>query len=86
MGNVTARKNVKWFIPVWLWFVSVVWIELQKLSLTILFITFFPVTLASMVPFFCRRIGLIRWWVFGWLFPVFLAVVVLQCLRSFIRS
>ena len=85
-GKVTAPENVRWFIPVWLWFGLVVWTELQKLPENILFITLFPVTFLSWVPFFCGRIGLTRWWVFGWVFPVMVAFVVLQCLRWMLHS
>ena len=85
MGRVTASENIKWFIPIWLWFALVVWVALRKSSSQILFVTFFLVCFASAVPFLCRRVGLFRWWLFGWAFPVIVAIVVTQCFRSFCR-
>ena len=85
MGRVTAPENVRWFISIWAWFVLLLWVELHSSSLQILLLTFFFVFFASAVPFFCRRVGLFRWWLFGWLVPVIAAVIVLQCLRLFLH-
>lgn len=82
MGSVIAPENIRWFIPVWAWFALVVWIELRKSSPQILFITFFFVFIASAVPFFCRRVGLFRLGIFGWLLPAVCAAVVIQIIRS----
>jgi hypothetical protein len=82
MGSVTARENIRWFIPVWLWMVLVVAVVLGKLPYEALFFTFFFVFLASMVPFFCRRVGLFRWWVFACVLPALAAAAITQCLRS----
>jgi hypothetical protein len=81
MGSVTARENIRWFIPIWLWMGLVVCVELAKLPFEVLFYTFFFVFFASMIPFFCRRVGLFRWWVFGCVLPVSAAAAVTQCLR-----
>jgi len=82
MGRVSAPENIRWFVPVWLWIALAGWIELRHFSPTILFVTFFFVFFASAIPFFCRRVGLIRWWLFGWVIPVIAMAVALQCLRS----
>jgi hypothetical protein len=42
----------------------------------------FFVFIASTVPFFCRRVGLFRLFVFGRLLPAVYAVVVTQIFRS----
>ena len=70
-GSVTAPENIRWFVPVWLWFAFLIWTELRKASPTLLLVTFFVVGFASMVPFFCRRVGLLRFGVFVWLVPGF---------------
>ena len=85
-GRITEPENVRWFVPVWLWFGLVVWVELQKLPENILFITFFPVIFLSWVPVFCGRVGLTRWWVFGWVVPVMVSLVVIECLRWMLHS
>ena len=82
MGKVTALENICWFIPIWIWFGFLVWIELRKSSPAILFVLFFFAAVASAVPFFCRRIGLLRLGFFGWLLPAIIAAVVTQILRT----
>ena len=82
-GRVTARENIGFFIPIWLWFAYLVWIEAQRLGENVLYITFLVVVIVSMVPFFLRRVGLIRWWLFGFVLPATVAAVAVQCLRSF---
>jgi len=86
MGRVTAPENIRWFIPIWAWSGLIVLEKFQNWPSQILSVTFFFVFLASMVPFVCRRIGLVRWWLFGWVLPVIAAVIVVQCLRSFLHS
>ena len=82
MGSITTPENILWFVPMWLWFAFLIWTELRKASPTLLLITFFVVGFASMVPFFCRRVGLLRFGVFVWLVPSICAAVVTQLLRS----
>ncbi len=82
MGSVTTRENIRWFFPLWAWFGLVVWIELRKSSPQILFVLFFFVAITSAVPFFCRRIGLLRLGFFGWLLPAIFAAIVTQILRT----
>ena len=82
---MTARENIRWFIPVWLWMALVVVVALDKLSYEVVFSTFFLVFTASAVPFFCRRVGLFRWWVFARILPAFAAAAVTQCLRSILH-
>jgi hypothetical protein len=65
----------------WGWFALLVWIELRKSSAQVLFVTFFFVFSASAVPFFCRRVGLFRLGLFGWLLPATCAAAVTQILR-----
>ena len=83
IGRVTAPENIRWFIPIWPWFAAVVWIVLRGSLSGILIVTSFFVFFASGVPFFYRRVGLIRWWVFARAIPAILAAVVTQCFRSF---
>jgi hypothetical protein len=61
-GRVTAVENIVFFIPFWLWLGCVVYIALRRLPEEVLHFTFFPVALASTLPFFFRRIGLLRFW------------------------
>jgi succinate-acetate transporter protein len=82
MGSVTAPENIRWFLPVWGWFALAVWVELRKSSPEVLFITFFFVFLASAVPFVCRRVGMLRLGLFGWLLPAICATVVTQLFRT----
>jgi len=85
MGRVTAPENIWWFIPIWLWFGAVVWIALRGSSPGILIVTLLFVFFVSGIPFFYRRIGLVRWWVFACAIPAILAAVVTQCFRSFLH-
>ena len=57
MGSITAPENIPWFVSMWAWFGLLIWTELRKTSFTVLLATFFIVGFASMVPFFCRRVG-----------------------------
>ena len=82
MGSVTAPENIRWFLPVWAWFAFLVWVALRKSAAQVLFVTFFFVFFASAVPFFCRRIGLLRLGLFGWLVPAVCAAVVTQIFRT----
>jgi succinate-acetate transporter protein len=82
MGSVTAPQNIRWFVPVWVWFAFAVWVALRKSSPQLLFITFFVVFFASTVPFFCGRVGLVRQGVFGWLLPGLCATALIQIIRS----
>ena len=81
MGSVTAPENVGWFIPAWLWSIFLFWAAVRRSSPQILFATFFVVFFVSSVPFFCRRVGLLRWWLFAYALPTVLAVVATQCIR-----
>jgi hypothetical protein len=81
MGSVTAPENIRWFIPVWLWMGLLVAVALGKLPYELAFFTFFLVFFASSVPFFCRRVGLLRWWVFACVLPSLVAVGATQCIR-----
>ena len=83
MGSVTAPENIRWFFPVWGWFALAVWVELRKASPQFLFVTFFFVFFASAVPFFCRRVGMLRLGLFGWFLPAICATVVIQLFRTF---
>jgi hypothetical protein len=51
-GRVTAVENIVFFIPFWLWLGCVVYIALRRLPEEVLHYTFFPVALASTLPFF----------------------------------
>jgi succinate-acetate transporter protein len=82
MGSVTAPENIRWLLPVWVWFALVVWVALRKSSAQVLFITFFFVFFASAVPFFCRHVGLLRLGLFGWFRPAVCAAVVTQIFRT----
>jgi len=82
MGSVTAPENIRWFLPVWVWFALLVWVALRKSSFQVLSVTFFFVFVASAVPFLCRRVGLLRLGLFGWLLPAICAAVVTQLLRT----
>ena len=82
MGSVTAPENIRWFVPMWAWFAFLIWTELRKTSPTLLLVTFFFVGFASLVPFFCGRVGLLRHGAFVWLLPASCAVVVTQILRT----
>ncbi len=82
MGSVTAPENIRWFLPVWTWFALLVWVALRKSSFQVLFVTFFFVFVASAVPFLCRRVGLLRLGLFGWLLPAICAAVVTQLLGT----
>lgn len=81
-GRVRARENIAFFIPVWLWFVFVVYIELRRLDEHVLIVTFFPAFIVSSIPFFLGRVGLMRWWVFAAVVPATAAAVSIQLLRS----
>ena len=85
MGRVTAPENIRWFIPMWLWFGAVVWIALRGASPGILIVTLVFVFFAPGVPFFCRCVGLVRWWLFACAIPAILAAVITECLRSFLH-
>jgi hypothetical protein len=82
-GRVTARGNVGFLIPIWLWFVYLVWIETRRSGEEFLCVTFLPALIASMIPFFLRRLGLVRWWVLAAAIPATAAAVVVQLLRNF---
>ena len=82
MGRVTAWQNVRWFLPMWAWFGLVVWISLRNASPTIALILFWFVAVASGVPFFCRRVGLLRFGIFVWFLPAVCAAIVIQILRT----
>jgi succinate-acetate transporter protein len=82
MGSVTAPENIRWFLPVWGWFALAVWVGLRKSSPQVLFVTFLFVFFASAVPFFCRRVGMLRLGLFGWLLPAICATVVTQLFRT----
>jgi hypothetical protein len=81
-GSVTAPQNVRWFVPLWAWFGLVVWASLRHASSTVPFITFWLVAIASTIPFFCRRVGLIRLWLFVWVLPRICAALVIQIVRT----
>jgi hypothetical protein len=82
MGSVTARENIRWFVPLWVWFGLLIWVELRRSSPAILFVLFFLAAVASAVPFFCRRIGLLRLGFFGWFLPAMFVAIVIQILRT----
>ena len=82
MGSITAPENIPWFVSMWAWFGLLIWTELRKTSFTVLLATFFIVGFASMVPFFCRRVGLLRFGLFVWLVPAICAALVTQLLRT----
>jgi hypothetical protein len=82
MGRVTAPENIRWFLPVWAWFALLDWVVLRKSSAQVLFVAFFFAFFASAVPFFCRRVGLFRLGLFGWLVPAICAAVVTQIFRT----
>ena len=81
IGSVTAPETIRWFVPMWAWFAFLIWSALRKESPTVLFVAFWVVALASMVPFFCRRVGLLRFGVFVWVVPAVCAAVVTPLLR-----
>ena len=80
-GKFTSGENIGFFVPVWLWFAGVVFIELRGLSARPLLLTFFVVFALSTVPFFRRRIGFLRFGILGWLLPAAIATFVLAFLK-----
>ncbi len=82
MGRVTAPENIPWFLPLWAWLALVVWISLHNSSPAIVFVLFWFVAIASSVPFFRRRVGLLRFGIFVWLLPAVCAAIVTQILRT----
>jgi len=84
-GRVTSPDNMRWFAILWAWFTLLVLAELRHWPLQILAFTFLICFFASGIPFFCRRVGLLRWWVFACVVPAVAAAIVTQCLRSFFQ-
>jgi hypothetical protein len=84
-GRVTSSDNIKWFAILWVWFAVLVVGELRRWSPQILGFTLLLCFFASGVPFFSRRVGLLRWWMFACVIPAIIAVIVTQCLRSILR-
>src|SRR6267378_101251 len=82
-GKLTSSANIVFLIPAWAWFASVVLVEVQHLSQNFLLATFFPVFALSMLPFFRRKIGLLRLGIFGWLLPAIATAVVIGVIKSF---
>ena len=80
-GRVAARENVKFFVPIWLFFAFAIYVELRRLDERVLLFMFFPVFIISSIPFFLRRVGLMRWWIFGGVLPAMTAAIILQVLR-----
>lgn len=80
-GKLTSVENIGFFLPVWLWFTSIVLVETLRLSPEPLFVAFLIVFPLSTVPFFRRRVGLLRLGIYGWLVPAAIITFVLSLLR-----
>ena len=86
VGSATSPDNIGWFAILWAWFVLFVIAELRHWPLQIAGFTLLICFFASGVPFFCRRVGLLRWWVFACLIPAIVAAIVTAyLLRSFLQ-
>ena len=86
VGRVTSPDNIRWFAALWAWFVLVVLTELRHWPPQILVFTLIICFFVSGIPFFCRRVGLLRWWVFACVIPAIVAAIVTQCARSLFHS
>ncbi len=84
-GRITSSDNIKWLAILWAWFALIVLAELRHWPLQILAFMLLLCFFASGVPFFRRRVGLLRWWVFACVIPAIVAAIVTQCLRSFFQ-